>query len=128
MTNAEARFNKSLRPRKPEGSLGRTAQDSHLNSHTAPELCQKQNNNKKQIYIVPPSTRHPHGILGTRQYLFGDNSALNKFNEIKLHIPEREKKKKKKRKKLILFFIYFIFLAETRETVAMRTVNSLVQM
>ena len=27
MSNAEARFNKSLRPRKPEGSLGRTAQD-----------------------------------------------------------------------------------------------------
>ena len=26
-TNAEAWFNKSLRPRKPEGSLGRTAQD-----------------------------------------------------------------------------------------------------
>ena len=38
MTNAEARFNKSLRPRKPEGLLGRTAQDIHLNSHTAPEL------------------------------------------------------------------------------------------
>ena len=36
MTNAEARFNKSLRPRKPEGSLGRTAQDVHLDSHTAP--------------------------------------------------------------------------------------------
>ena len=33
MTNAEA-----LRPRKPEGSLGRTAQDGHLDSHTAPEL------------------------------------------------------------------------------------------
>ena len=33
------RFNKSLRPRKPEGSLGRTAQDVHLDSHTAPELC-----------------------------------------------------------------------------------------
>ena len=31
-------FNKSLRPRKPEGSLGRTAQDVHLDSHTAPEL------------------------------------------------------------------------------------------
>ena len=30
MTNSEARFNKSLRPRKPEGSLGRTAQDVHL--------------------------------------------------------------------------------------------------
>ena len=39
MTNAEARFNKSLRPRKPEGSLRRTAQDVHLDSHTAPELC-----------------------------------------------------------------------------------------
>ena len=26
-----------LRPRKPEGSLGRTAQDVHLDSHTAPE-------------------------------------------------------------------------------------------
>ena len=37
MTNAEARFNNSLR--KPEGSLGRTAQDGHLDSHTAPELC-----------------------------------------------------------------------------------------
>ena len=37
-TNAEARFNKSLRPRKPEGSLGRTAQDGHLDSHTAPQL------------------------------------------------------------------------------------------
>jgi len=39
VTNAEARCNKSLRPRKPEGSLGRTAQDVHLDSHTAPELC-----------------------------------------------------------------------------------------
>ena len=39
MTNAEARFSKSLRQRKPEGSLGRTAQDVHLDSHTAPELC-----------------------------------------------------------------------------------------
>ena len=37
MTNAEARFNNSLRPRKPEGSLGRTAQNVHLDSHTAPQ-------------------------------------------------------------------------------------------
>ena len=29
----------SLRPRKPEGSLGRTAQDGHLDSHTTRELC-----------------------------------------------------------------------------------------
>ena len=48
MTNAEARFNKSLRPRKPEGSLGRTAQDGHLDSHTAPELCQR----KRDIVVV----------------------------------------------------------------------------
>ena len=39
MTNAEARFNNSLRPRKPEGSLGLIAHDVHLDSHTAPELC-----------------------------------------------------------------------------------------
>ena len=36
MTNAEARFYNSLRPRKPEGLLGQTAQDGHLDSHTAP--------------------------------------------------------------------------------------------
>ena len=41
VTNAEARCNKSLRPRKPEGSLGRTAQDVHLDSHTAPELWRR---------------------------------------------------------------------------------------
>ena len=29
----------ALRPRKPEGSLGRRAQDGHLDSHTALELC-----------------------------------------------------------------------------------------
>ena len=38
MTSAEAWFNIALRPRKPEGSLGRPAQDGHLDSHTAPEL------------------------------------------------------------------------------------------
>ena len=35
----EAWFNIALRPRKPEGSLGRTAQHGHLESHTAPGLC-----------------------------------------------------------------------------------------
>ena len=38
MTSAEAWCNKSLRPRKPEGLLGPTAHDVHLDSHTAPEL------------------------------------------------------------------------------------------
>ena len=35
----KAWFNNSLCPWKPEGSLGRTAQDGHLDSHTVPELC-----------------------------------------------------------------------------------------
>ena len=49
MTNAEARFNKSLRPRNPEGSLGRTAQDVHLDSHTAPELCAEMKFSQERI-------------------------------------------------------------------------------
>jgi len=50
VTNAEARFNNSLRPRKPEGSLGRTAQDVHLDSHTAPELWQIQSVTMLALY------------------------------------------------------------------------------
>ena len=51
MTNAEAWFNKSLRPRKPEGSLGRTAQDGHLDSHTAPEQCVTIALTQRLLYI-----------------------------------------------------------------------------
>ena len=42
----------SLRPRKPEGSLGRTAQDVHLDSHTAPELRVPMAGKKKSTCIV----------------------------------------------------------------------------
>ena len=52
MTNAEAWFNKSLRPRKPEGSLGRTAQDVHLDSHTAPERWSYTLKSPKCIYLI----------------------------------------------------------------------------
>ena len=52
MTNAEARFNNSLRPRKPEGSLGRTAQDGHLDSHTAPELCNSGGMRRSDITVM----------------------------------------------------------------------------
>ena len=38
MTNACAWFNVDLSPQKPYGSLGRGAQDGHLDFHTAPEL------------------------------------------------------------------------------------------
>ena len=34
-TNAETWCNTSLRPRKPEGLLGWTAQDGHLDSHSS---------------------------------------------------------------------------------------------
>ena len=61
MTNAEARFNNSLRPRKPQGSLGRTAQDGHLDSHTAPELCGhllgRERVNTASLRLPPPT--HP---------------------------------------------------------------------
>ena len=53
MTNAEARFNNSLCPWKPEGSLGRTAQDAHLDSHTAPELWQYPTHGPTYIGRVP---------------------------------------------------------------------------
>ena len=52
VTNAEARFNNSLRPRKSEGSLGRTAQDGHLDSHTAPELMCLIINNVVTVTIM----------------------------------------------------------------------------
>ena len=38
VTSAEAWFNVALRPQKPSGSLGRKAQDGHLDFHTAPGL------------------------------------------------------------------------------------------
>ena len=51
MTNAEAWFSIALRPRKPEGSLGQTAQDVHLDSHTAPELSRMGELLKKNLFI-----------------------------------------------------------------------------
>ena len=45
---AEAWFNIALHPRKPEGSKGRTAQDGHLDPHTAPELWLTQYYDKLQ--------------------------------------------------------------------------------
>ena len=39
MTTDEAWFSVALRPQKPSGSLGRKAQDGHLDFHTTPELA-----------------------------------------------------------------------------------------
>ena len=72
MTNAEARCNKSLRPRKPEGSLGRTAQDVHLDSHTAPELCVIRDTTASVVYRVSGVTSyHPK----RRRTPFGQQAA-----------------------------------------------------
>ena len=54
MTNAEAWFNIALCPRKPEGSLGWTAQDGHLDSHTAPELWVPMCNLFLALYALFP--------------------------------------------------------------------------
>ena len=69
MTNAEARFNKSLRPRKPEGSLGRTAQNVHLDSHTAPELCEVQS-----VFFI---SRLNYGNCSVKGVLFNKNLCIN---------------------------------------------------
>ena len=42
----------ALRPRKPEGSLGRTAQYGHLDSHTAPELYYDDDDDDKMVLNV----------------------------------------------------------------------------
>ena len=61
MTNAEAWFNIALRPWKPEGSLGRTAQDGHLDSHTAPKLCTLLYT--RFPYLMPSeTTQAPHTL------------------------------------------------------------------
>ena len=49
MTNAEAWFNIALRP---EGSLGRTAQNGHLDSHTAPELCTEADDDEVMLNVL----------------------------------------------------------------------------
>ena len=66
MTNAEERFSKSLRPRKPEGSLGRTAQDVHLDSHTAPELWELSTELSLFILSLVLLRVHPAGVSVSR--------------------------------------------------------------
>ena len=95
MTNAEARFNKSLRPWKPEGSLGRTAQDVHLDSHTAPELCLNESQYStlyttsiKMLCILGYLIHNcRHSRLNESQYTtiyaghFNQNAQYSKMNE-----------------------------------------------
>ena len=77
MTNAEARFSNSLRPRKPEGSLGRTAQDGHLDSHTAPELCPTGQRILVQLFKLAGRQENPTQVNTTRphEYIHTDRQA-----------------------------------------------------
>ena len=77
MANAEAWFNIALRPRKPEGLLGRTAQDGHLDSHTAPELCARLSTGPIYTVRISRAADLP-GFRSWLKYLSGDNLALNK--------------------------------------------------
>ena len=85
MTNAEARCNKSLRPRKPEGSLGRTAQDVHLDSHTAPELCYSHSHHGFYVALRP---RRRDDLLGTGTEWEGDR-VIGSTAETARKRPER---------------------------------------
>ena len=73
----------SLRPRKPEGSLGRTAQDVHFDSHTAPELCEwKWGKGRLYTYRYTVTTRMtPAGIkMGSDESKF--NVSLTVRNKV----------------------------------------------
>ena len=94
-TNAEAWFNIALRPRKPESSLGQTAQDGHLDSHTAPE--QRQNS---RCNIYP---QHPHCWLLWIFTKIEADTAMN-FNENRgRHCYEYEISRKLSKKLLSIF-------------------------
>ena len=82
MTNAEAWFNIALRPRRPEGSLGRTAQHGHLDSHTAPELWAMSS------FYVALRPRRRDDLLGTGTEWEGDR-VIGSTAETARKRPER---------------------------------------
>ena len=85
MTNAEARFNISLRPRKPEGSFGRTAQDGHLDSHTAPELCDTKDYKYIHVLIIFGDTALGcfYSHISTRTFRRALTASVDSCAEIK---------------------------------------------
>ena len=92
MTNAEARCNKSLRPRKPEGSLGRTAQDVHLDSHTAPELW-----GTLPLLKCCFTSTETVGLLGTGT-LPAQHTTFNTLDNWAIKTPPNQKEKGPERK------------------------------
>ena len=73
-TNAEAWFSIALHPRKPYGSLGQTAQDGHLDSHTAPELCTIIKNPQPYFWMEATLTvRAGSVIFGNTRFPFSSS-------------------------------------------------------
>jgi len=95
-------LNIDLRPRKPEGSLGRKAHvDGHLDFHTAPELClnsapsaqvltlriiraitlsanQKDGKRKKDFFFKTVMAWNTHNTLGYICHNYAEKNRQNK--------------------------------------------------
>ena len=90
MTSAEAWFSNSLRPRKPEGSLGRTAQDGHLDSHAAPELWSCGTNaafvpqDHLAAILIQWQLNSRHSILYWKRHPAGTNSCKTSWSWIEI--------------------------------------------
>ena len=85
MTIACVWFNAALRPQKPQGSLGRGAQDGHLDFHTAPELDIRLQARHGHVYITilnsallppPPPPPPPPRVKPTPQSSPDTGSAV----------------------------------------------------
>ena len=81
----------SLRPRKPESSLGRTAQDGHLDSHTAPELraavaCVKVVSSLGRTDVVTHGYLTLDCDIGGRDWVWADNHNLDNYGVSRCNI------------------------------------------
>ena len=88
-------FNNSLRPRKPEGSLGRIAQDVHLDSHTAPELEKRKESRNTGFntldnwgHKTPTQSKGKRRTGKKRLKVHGLEHVYNTFGYISLSLSE----------------------------------------
>ena len=129
MTNAEVRFNKSLRPRKPEGSLGRTAQDVHLDSHTAPELWRLRGSSciitpgvvcellqfaaTQQAGIVNFFVDHTHTQFSEESKMASELTPQTDVTSVTLH---KIKSIKNPIKQFFSYFLFYFIKSETSDS------------
>ena len=126
MTNAEAQFNKSLCPWKPEGSLGRTAQDVHLDSHTAPELWTSHQPHRFTVMSHQVEKQVTRSLVNKKlSWSSAHNTNSSNYNQAKTKTKKHTHTKKKKRKKeqeapkrvhnwYISVFTFHLFITEKR--------------